>query len=405
MKLKKYFFAVFIILSSLLLAVFLVWGILKASQSIKSVLKNKIEESQSQFKSYEYIITPGETFSGLAASLGLSVKQVSEILAASDKVYNLASIREGNAIRIFFDLETNQFQKLEYQINENNLLVVEFQEGELTAKQIEIEYEIKLTRASGIIEKSLYETAKNLGLVDKTIIELADIFAWDIDFGFDVRRGDGFDLLYEKRFLKGEEVGPGKILIARYKAQDKIHWAIYYKDTEGREDYYDLEGNCLRRQFLRSPLQYKYISSGFSYQRMHPILGRYTQHLAIDYAAPAGTPISATGAGTITFVGWQGGVGKTVIIRHNETYTTRYSHLSNYAKGIKYGARVAQVQIIGFIGSTGYLSTGPHLEYAMTKYGKLINPLIQKFDTVKPIGDLYREDFDSRKQELLKLFD
>ncbi len=360
-------------------------------------------QSEPLSRSFEHVIAQGETFSKLAASLGLNTEQAVEVLAASIEIHDLANLKIGNKIQTFFNAETSEFQRLEYQINQNNLLLIKPQEGRLIAEQAEIEYDIELTKASGTIEGSLYGTAKNLGLADKTIIELADIFAWDIDFGFDVQVGDEFELIYEKRFLKGKEASPGKILIAKYQAQDNIHWAIYYKDAEGNEDYYDLEGNNLRRQFLRAPLQYKYISSGFSYQRAHPVLGRYTQHTAIDYAAPTGTPVSSTGAGTITFVGWQGGVGETVIIRHNGVYNTRYSHLSNYSKGIRVGAKVFQGQIIGFVGSTGHLSTGPHLEYAMTKYGKAVNPLLQNFDQAEPISNLYQEDFNLQKEKLLNL--
>lgn len=370
----------------------------------QSNLEKKQEDKRSEFKTYERIINSGETFSVLANILGLNSVQASEVLAASEGVHDLARIRVGNFIRTFFNQETGDFEKLEYQISENNLLIVKNEENELVAEKEEIEYEIKITKVSGLIEGSLYQTGKKLGLTDKTIIEMADIFVWDIDFGFDVRAGDGFSLLYEKRFQDDEEVSPGKILMARYDNQEKSYWAVRYQDTEGRSDYYDLDGNCLRRQFLRAPLQYKYISSGFSYQRMHPVLNRYTQHLAIDYAAPTGTPVSTTGDGIITFVGWQGGVGKTIVVRHNEIYTTRYSHLLNYAKGMKVGAKVSQGQIIGYVGSTGHLSTGPHLEYAMTKHGRAINPLTENFENVQPIKDIYRQDFDLRKKELLGKF-
>lgn len=386
----------------LLIILFFVILIIVAFFLFLNVAKKIGANAQPKYQTYQYLINPGETFSVIAAHLNLSPEQAAEILAASEKIHSLANIKAGQTIKTFFDLKNEQFQKLEYQLDQDNLLVVENIEGELEAKNQIIEYKIKLTKVSGTIENSLYQTAQKLALTDKTIIELADIFAWDIDFGFDVQPGDKFDLIYEKRFLDDKEVNPGKILIARYQSQEKTYWAVYYKDASDRVDYYDLDGNCSRRQFLRAPLQYKYISSGFTYKRLHPVLGRYTQHTAIDYAAPTGTPVSATGGGVVSFVGWQGGVGNTVIIRHNATYSTRYSHLSAYGRGIKKGVSISQGQIIGYVGSTGALSTGPHLEYAMTKYGKAINPLNENFEKVEPLNSLYQKDFNLLKEKLLK---
>jgi len=389
-KLPAILIFVFLIITALFL--FLKEGVIKKIQA----------DARPKYIIYEHIINPGETFSVIAANLELTPDQASEILTVSDKVHSLADIKAGQTIKTFFDPKTEQFQKLEYQLDQDNLLVLELEGGELKAKNQAIAYEIKPTKVSGTIENSLYQTAQNLGMTDKTIIEMADIFAWDIDFGFDVQPGDKFELIYEKRFLDDKEFSPGKILIARYQSQEKTYWAVYYKDAGNRIDYYDLDGNCSRRQFLRAPLQYKYISSGFTYQRLHPILGRYTQHTAIDYAAPSGTPVSATGGGTVTFVGGYDEVGKTVMIRHNATYSTRFSHLSAYAQGMKKGTSVSQGQIIGYVGSTGALSTGPHLEYAMTKYGKSINPLNENFEKVEPLNSLYQEDFNLLKEKLLK---
>ncbi len=214
-----------------------------------------------------------------------------------------------------------------------------------------------------------------------------------------------FDVFYEKRFLDGQEIKPGKILIARYQNQTKNYYAIYFKDWDEHEDYYNLDGKNLRRQFLKSPLNYKYISSGFTYKRMHPILGRYTPHLGIDYAAATGTPVSASGAGTVISAGWKYGIGKTVIIRHNEVYTTRYSHLNSYARGIKYGAKVSQGQVIGYVGNTGEWSAGAHLEYAMSKYGTPINPLNQNFERSEPVKEMYQADFNSYQKELIRLLE
>lgn len=365
-----------------------------------------------------HIIKPGEVFSKVGASLGFTVELTQEILESSKDTYDLANIKADNRIQGFFNLHSNEFEKMIYHIDENSFLEVKRTEDGLVAQKKKNKYDIELTQVSGVIEDSLYMAGINLGLEDKTIMEMADIFAWDIDFGLEVRVGDRFDILYERRFLPSttfgtkvvlglddKEVGPGKILLARYKSEDDEYWAAYFKDAEGDEDYYDLNGKNLRRQFLRSPVHYKYISSGFTYKRLHPIWRIYTKHLAIDYTASTGTPVRASGAGTVIFTGWKKCIGKTVIIRHNDVYTTRYSHLSSYAKGIYYGAKVTQGQVIGFVGSTGSCSTGAHLEYGMEKYGQAVNPLLQKFDKAEPIPGIYRDDFEFHKDTLLQLFE
>ena len=359
---------------------------------------------KNDFEIKEHFIQPGEVFSKLNTALGLSSEKLEQILILSQKVYDLSNIKAGNQIRSFFDQESKKFIKIEYQISEEKILLVEILENdELKAEIQEIKYEIKPIRVFGKIKETLYQSGQENGLEDKIIIEMADIFSWDIDFGFDVREGDEFEIIYEKRYLAGQEVKPGKILITRYQNKGKNYWAVYFKDQDEREDYYDLEGECLRRQFLKSPLNYRYISSGYSLRRLHPLWGIYTTHQAIDYAASCGTPVSAVGAGTIVFAGWKNNVyGYSVGIRHNGTYTTEYNHLSSFAKGIKYGAKVSQGQTIGFVGTTG-TSSGCHLDYAMKKYNQYVNPLNQNFDRSEPVNDKYMNNFNFYKEMFLRM--
>lgn len=407
----KGFLFIFIISSIIIFILILVSGLVITHKNSDQLLASSAIPDMStkdnpgpEFTIKEYIIQSGEVFSRLNTALGLNDKQLAKILQASENTYSLVQIMAGNKISSFFNPITNEFQKLEYEINQDNILIIEkLENNELKAVKKAIEYNIELTRVFGKIEESLYQTGQNLGLPDKIIMEMADIFAWDVDFGFDVRKGDEFELLYEKRYLGGQGVKSGKILIARYQNQGEDHWGVYYKDFEDREDYYDLQGNCLRRQFLKSPINYKYISSGYSLSRYHPIWHVYTTHRAIDYAAYCGTPVSASGAGTVIFAGWKNNVyGKTVEIHHNSTYTTRYGHLSAYGKGIKYGAKVIQGQIIGFVGTTG-TSTGCHLDYAMKKYGSFVNPLTQNFKRSDPIRQVYKGNFEFNKRILIQL--
>ncbi len=372
---------------------------LLASSAMADFIK---KDTSPQFTIKEHVIESGEVFIKLNTALGLSEEQLQKILNASENTYSLVEIRAGNKIRSFFNITTNEFEKLEYEINQDNILIVEkLETGELKAEKRVVVYEIKLTQVSAEVKESLYQTGQSIGLADKTIMEMADIFAWDIDFGFDIREGDEFELLYEKRYLDGQEVNPGKILIARFQNQEEDHWGVYYKDFEDREDYYDLEGSCLRRQFLKAPINYRYISSGYSLSRYHPVWHTYTTHRAIDYAASCGTPVSASGAGTVILAGWKNNVyGYTVEIRHNGVYTTRYGHLSAFGKGIRYGAKVTQGQIIGFVGTTG-TSTGCHLDYSMKKYGSFVNPLTQNFERSDPVKETYKEDFEFNKTILI----
>ncbi|MBU4370017.1 M23 family metallopeptidase [Patescibacteria group bacterium] len=402
------FLSVFIISAISIFLIILVSGLIIAQKTPNQLLASSalanLKDTSPQFNIKEHVIESGEVFIKLNTALGLSEEQLQQILNSSKNAYDLVQIRAGNKIRSFFNITTNEFEKLEYEINQNNILIAEkLETGELKAENRAVIYEIELTRVSAQVEESLYQTGQSIGLIDKTIMEMADIFAWDIDFGFDIRVGDEFELLYEKRYLDGQEVSPGKILIARFQNQEKDHWGVYYKNFEDREDYYDLEGNCLRRQFLKAPINYRYISSGYSLSRYHPVWHIYTTHRAIDYAASCGTPVSASGAGTVIFAGWKNNVyGYTVEIRHNSVYTTRYGHLSDFGKGIRYGAKVTQGQIIGFVGTTG-TSTGCHLDYAMTKYGSFVNSLTQNFERSDPVKDIYKEDFEFNKNILIEL--
>lgn len=433
---------------SLCLLFFLSLLIVKNQPSTTGFLGISTGFTEPKEKTIKHQIESGQVYSQIMPLLEMNNDLSVRILEEVKDVYDLTMIRAGNEIRSIWDQDSGEFKRLEYEIDQDHYLCVELVEPQTLATKgngeenkseeesniknsgennsennkdnktaIEInrdkiiqaeikkvQYEIELDVIEGEINSSLYQTGQEIGMTDKLIIELADIFAWDIDFSFDVRVGDRFKLLYEKKFLHGEFVDTGKILAAYYLNANNPHWALNFIDQEGREDYYDLEGGSLRRVFLRSPLQYKYISSGYTGKRLHPILRIYTTHYAIDYAAPTGTPVSSVGSGSVVFKGWKRGLGHTVIIRHNQVYQTRYSHLSNYGKGVYYGAKVVQGQIIGYVGSTGY-STGPHLEYAMTKYGGPINPLLANFDKVEPVKEEFMPAFELKKQELMDLID
>ena len=241
------------------------------------------------------------------------------------------------------------------------------------------------TRFSGEINGSLVSTFQEKGYPVSLALQCAEILEWKIDFQHEVREGDRFSVVIEKFFKEEKEIGYGRILAVHYDGQVTGRINGFYFDPGGRKgDYYDPDGVSLRRAFLRAPLSYKYISSGFSYHRKHPILGNVRPHLAIDFAAPQGSPIWAVADGTILSRSYDKNNGNQVKIKHMNGYITYYNHLSRFAKGIRRGVRVAQKQIIGYVGTTG-LSTGPHLDYRVKKDGRFINPLKGKYPSGKPI--------------------
>jgi len=341
-------------------------------------------------------ILKGSTFSVLASEAGVTTSTVQTLLKSVKYVYNLARITAGKEIKFVFDRETGVLKSLVYEIdNEEKLEVENIATTSVAiwyAERVPIEYTIKIDQATGIITSSLYETIVNQGLDQRLALALAEMFAWQIDFAAQIQEGDSFKVIYEKRYRDGVYDRPGKVLAAEFTNVGETFQGFYFEGEETNGAYYDENGNSLQKEFLKAPLQYKYISSGFSYRRFNPILKRFTAHRGIDYAAPHGTPVVSVGDGTVVGAGWSGYYGIRVAVRHNEMYTTIYGHFSSIVRGIRVGTRVRQGQIIGYVGSTG-LSTGPHLHYEMHKFGTLVNPFREKIPPGEPVKEVDREAF------------
>ena len=269
-------------------------------------------------------------------------------------------------------------------------------EGYVT-KQKEVPLERYLVKVEGEIRSSLYEAMNAAGEKDPLALSFAEILAWEIDFYQDLREGDRFTVLVEKIYKGDQFIQYGTIHGVEYDQGGKVIRGIRYRD-----DYYSEQGISLRKAFLKAPLRFDRISSRFSGARRHPILGGVRPHYGVDYAAPVGTPVWAVADGTVLSVGWNGGFGKQVIVRHMNGYKSYYGHLSRYGPGIRRGIRVRQKQIIGYVGSTG-LSTGPHLDYRLTKDGRFRNPLKEVFPTGYPIKKEDLEAFQKRKEEIVTL--
>lgn len=252
----------------------------------------------------------------------------------------------------------------------------------------------------GTLQTSLSEDMFKLGVGDALVFKFADIFAWDINFFMDPRKGDQFEVLFEKKYREERFIGYGSILAAKYIGKEKTFYAIGLKNKEGKFHYYDLNGKSVQKQFLKAPLRFNRISSGFSYRRRHPILGIYRPHLGIDYAAPRGTPVYSAADGSVTFSGIKGNYGKHVRIAHGASYETYYGHLSRICNGIRRGVRVKQGQFIGTVGSTG-LATGPHLDYRMKIGSRFVNPLTITLPSKKSVSPEQADLFERVKQRHL----
>ena len=370
-------------------------------------LKNKQSQDQEaqaelieESKDREVLITvePGMTFSTICEEVGVSVTLMTELLTASQETYDLVKIRAGREIKFYFNKETGNFVRLIYPIDSEEELFIEYdQAGVLLAERRVIDYQIKIKTVSGTIDSSLYQSALDQNVDIRAIIELADVFAWTVDFGMGIRVGDTYKFIYEERYRNNQYQRPGKILAAKFVNDGKTIEGYYF--SEGKDDdgdivdgYYHSTGESVQKIFLKNPVDFKYISSGFTTGRRYvEAFNVSTGHRAIDYAAAAGTPIRAVGDGTVTFAGWsKAGYGNLTSIRHNSVFSTNYAHQSKLA--VSSGEKVVQGQIIGYVGSTGF-STGPHLHFEMVKNGTKINPLTVDIPSDKSVSAEKMEEF------------
>lgn len=263
--------------------------------------------------------------------------------------------------------------------------------------------ETRVAMKTGVIRSSLFAAADAAGVPDPVAIQLADIFGGDIDFHRDLRRGDRFTVVYELRTLHGRPVRAGRVLAAEFLNQGKLLRAIYFAGTDGKGGYYAPDGKNLRKAFLRSPLEFSRVSSGFGMRR-HPFLQTWRAHQGIDYAAPAGTRVRAVGDGVVEYAGHQGGYGKLVILRHHGRTTTAYAHLSGFARGLHRGMRVSQGESLGYVGQTGW-ATGPHLHYEFRIAGQARNPLAIALPAAQPVAAHEMAAYRSHAEPLVARLD
>ncbi len=331
----------------------------------------------------EYRIRYGENLATIFSSINVPGDYLQSIAYVPREVFDPRYIKARNPYTVIFEKNSEKPKSLIY--HENKVDFVQFNlEDSLIVFRGKHPVDTIRKQVAGIISSSLYESLMDQGSSPMLANEMADIYAWVIDF-FGLQKGDSYKLIYDEYQVNGEFAGLGPIYAADFTHMDKDYYAFRYDQGEGHE-YFDEEGKSLRKTMLKAPLRYNRVSSGFSYSRLHPILKIRRPHLGVDYAAPAGTPVVSVGDGEVISAYYDKGGGNMIKIRHNANYTTAYLHLSGFAKGIRKGAKVAQGQVIGYVGSTG-LSTGPHLDFRFWKNGKPVDPLKVEPPSANPIRE------------------
>ncbi|MCF8109237.1 MAG: peptidoglycan DD-metalloendopeptidase family protein [Desulfohalobiaceae bacterium] len=347
-------------------------------------------------------VQTGQTASDILSGY-LSAGDIHYLARECREVFPLHKIRSGNSYRLY--LKDKALAGLEYDIDGDEKLCIGFDQGSYAVSKEKIAYQIKRHLVEGTISSSLFAAVKEAGEKDQLALALADIFAWDIDFIFDIREGDSFRLIVEKRYRDKEFAGYGDILAARFVNQGHVFQAFLFALENGREEYFDARGQAMRKSFLKAPLNFSRISSGYTLRRMHPILKKVRPHQGIDYAAPSGTPVKTVGDGKIVAKGYQrNGGGRYLKIRHPNSYQTTYMHLSRFAKGMRTGKRVTQGEVIGYVGSSG-LSTGPHLDFRVKKHGQYVNPLKVESTPTDPVPKAERDRFFQEIKPLLAVLE
>ena len=374
----------------------------RGSIQINEIALLKENEEQTSNRTQIIYVEKNNTLIELLDEAGLSNKYIRALIKAKGSE-KLANLKTGDKLEV--EINRDQIPKNIFLSSDGlNGINASFNNGLFSIYKVSRQPDVLERFASVEIEDSLYQSALEADIPDSVIMDLVYIFGWDIDFIFDIRPGDSFDLLYEEYFLKGNKVKNGDIKAARFKRGKKVYTAVRYFLENDQKEFFSIRGKNVEKAFLRSPVEFSYISSKYNLKRKHPILNKIKAHTGVDYAAPTGTPVRTTGDGTISFRGNNGGYGKLIEIKHSEDYSTRYAHLSRYKKDLKVGDKVSQGEIIGYVGRTGR-ATGPHLHYEFRVNGMHTNPLTVKLPAAKPINEKEKDSFFKTAIEAMNKMD
>lgn len=363
----------------------------------------ELHEPAPALRRHSVSIGNGDSLYAIFKSNGYPLAELAAIVKTSKDTRRLTRLIPGQRLEFHLTAD-NSVSKLVHYLDDTRTLHVERSGVGYDSKLVNVPLDSHMATAAGTIDASLFVAGQRAGLSNKIIMQLVEIFGWDVDFALDIRAGDRFAVVYEELYKNGEKLKDGNILAAVFTNQGKTTRIVRYQYSDGRSAYFTPEGVSIRKAFLRTPVEYTRISSRFSQRRKHPRLNRFRAHRGVDYAGPRGTPIKASGDGKVDHIGYKGGYGKAIVLRHGATYTTLYAHMSRYARGLRRGQRVRQGQIIGYIGTTG-LSTGPHLHYEFRVRGVHRNPLRVKLPTAAPIEKKYKQDFLVQTRALIARLD
>lgn len=348
-------------------------------------------------------VASGDTLSTVFSRVGLDVNALHEAIGSSKEAKRFGRLHVGQVLEFKLTAD-GKLERLGSKLSDLESISLTRSDNGFSFKRELVKPDVRTTYAHGVINSSLFLSAKRAGLSHSLTMDLANVFGYDIDFAQDIREGDEFEVIYEEHVVGNKQVGSGNILSARFTNRGKTYTAVRYTSKQGVTSYYNADGMSMRKAFIRTPVDFARISSKFSMGRRHPILNKIRAHKGVDYAAPRGTPIKAAGDGRIMLAGRRGGYGNTVIIQHGNSYRTLYGHMQGFAKGIRNGVSVKQGQIIGYIGTTG-LSTGPHLHYEFQVNGRHVDPLSQKLPMADPIARNEKQRFLQQSKPLMARMD
>jgi murein DD-endopeptidase MepM/ murein hydrolase activator NlpD len=348
-------------------------------------------------------IQSGDTIATLLSRLGINSQDSASFLRDARDVKAMHQLVPGKIIHVE-STARGELLLLRYFPGGSEQLVMEKSGGGFRIGTQPPKLETHVQMKTGVINSSLFSAVDSAGVPESVATQIVDILASDIDFHRDLRKGDRFTVVYDSLYGNGEPARPGRVLAVEFINQGTPHRGVYFQAENGESGYYAPDGKNLRKAFLRSPLEFSRISSGFSSARFHPILKTWRAHSGIDYAAPTGTRVKAAADGTVAFAGWQGGYGNVVILQHQGRYSTVYGHLSSFAKGLRSGQRVSQGDIIGHVGATG-MATGPHLHYEFRENGVQRDPLRLAMPTATPVAPKHLPAFYEYTQSLMARLD
>ncbi len=362
----------------------------KIASALSTSIK-KIEKVLSLKEEFPHVIKRNIPLYTYLTNLGVAPIDVIEMVKSAKKVKDLSRLSPGARFHLVQDEELNLVEA-KFRFSPLEKLEMKKVKSVWQARLVEEEVDIKHVSFVGEVDSSLWLSALDADMDPYLIVSMAEIFGWEVDFSREVRLGDKWRITAEEKLVNGEHVGWGSVLAAEYINSGESHKAVLFRDQGKDIGYYTLEGESLRKMFLKSPLRFGRVTSRFNKRRFHPKLKRIRPHNGVDYGAPIGTPVRSVADGKVTFSRYSGGGGKVLKIRHNSKYKTAYKHLSRFAKGVRKGSRVKQGQIVAYVGNTG-LSTGPHLHYEFFINGRFVDPLKQKFPSADPVAEEYRLSF------------